>query len=140
MSETIEIRLLGPGDEDLVSAGAELFDDPPDPVQTRAFLASDREFLWFALDGGQPVGFVSATSIFHPDKKPHLFVNELATREDHFRRGIATQLMRTVERFGREQGLWPIWVAAEGGDARAIAFYRSLQDMEERGVSVFEWE
>lgn len=48
--------------------------------------------------------------------------------------------MRTVEEYGKMNGLWPIGVAAEGDDAQAIAFYRSLGDMEERGATVFEWE
>ena len=140
MRPEVAIRLLGPGDETLVEAAAELFDHEPLPEQTRAFLASEREFLWLAIVKGRPAGFVSATSILHPDKRPHLFVNELATHEDHRRRGIATRLMRTVEQYGREHGLWPIWLAAEGNDAQAIAFYRSLSDMEERGAVVFEWE
>ena len=140
MRPEVAIRLLGPGDETLVEAAAELFDHEPLPEQTRAFLASEREFLWLAIVKGRPAGFVSATSILHPDKRPHLFVNELATHEDHRRRGIATRLMRTVEQYGREHGLWPIWLAAEGDDEQAIAFYQSLSDMEERGAVVFEWE
>ena len=140
MSPEVTIRLLWLCDEALVEAAAQLFDHKPLPEQTRAFLASDREFMWLALKEGLPVGFVSATSILHPDKPPHLFVNELATHQDHWRRGIATRLMRVVEQFGRENDLWPIWVAAEGDDAQAISFYRSLGDMEERGAPVFEWE
>jgi len=136
----IEIRLVGPDDFALVTEVRGIFDNPPIPEQTRDFLASDREFLWLAFCDGEITGFVSATSILHPDKLPHLFVNELETREGFRRRGIATRLMRTVQDYGKAQGLWPIWVAAEGDDAQAIAFYRSLGDMEERGATVFEWE
>ncbi|MEX0342658.1 MAG: GNAT family N-acetyltransferase [Erythrobacter sp.] len=134
------IRLLGPDDHALVSAAADIFDNRPIAEQTRDFLASDRDFLWLALLDGQPVGFVSATSILHPDKTPHLFINELETREGFRRRGIATRMMRAVRRHAKANGLWPVWLAAEGDDAQAIAFYRSLKDMEERGAVVFEWE
>jgi GNAT superfamily N-acetyltransferase len=140
MVGSIAIKLLGPGDESLVEAGAELFDDPPIPEQTRAFLASERDLLWFALAEGRPVGFVSANVLLHPDKLPHLFVNELATAESHRRRGIATRLMQSVVDFGRERALWPVWVAAEGDDDQAQAFYRSLSGKTERGAVVFEWE
>lgn len=134
------IRLLNAGDEALVLNARRLFDYAPIAEQTRAFLVSDREFLWFAMTCDQPVGFVSATSILHPDKEPHLFVNELAVHEDWRRRGIARKLMETVVAFGRKNALWPIWLAAEGDDHRAQAFYRSLSDLSERGVIVFEWE
>lgn len=140
MDGAIEIRLVGPDDFALVTEVRGIFDNPPIPEQTRDFLASDREFLWLASCDGEVAGFVSATSILHPDKLPHLFVNELGTREGFRRRGIATRLMRTVQDYGKAHGLRPIWVAAEGDDAQAIAFYRSLGDMEERGATVFEWE
>lgn len=140
MTDRIAIRLLGSEDLELVLSAADLFDEPPIPDQTRAFLESEREFLWFALDGERPVGFVSASVLLHPDKPPHLFVNELATAEPYRRRGIATRLMQTVVDFGRERKLWPVWVAADGDDDLAQAFYRSLAGLTERGAVVFEWE
>ena len=140
VSDGIAIRLLGTGDEALVASAEGLFDDPPLEDQTQAFLESEREFLWFAIYGGKPVGFVSAASILHPDKQPHLFVNELATHAEYRRRGIARRLMETVAEFARARKLWPVWVAAEGDDEQAIAFYRSLGGMTERGAVVFEWE
>ena len=136
----MEIRLLGPADQELANSAADLFDDRLIAEQLSDFLASERDFLWLALVDGQVAGFVSATIVLHPDKMPHLFVNELATHEDFRRRGVATQLMRTVQGYGKANGLWPIWVAAEGDDEQAIAFYRSLSDMGERAVVVFEWE
>ena len=139
-SHEISIRLLSAADEALVLSAAGLFDFSPMSDETRAFLSSDREFLWFAMANVQPVGFVSATSILHPDKSPHLFVNELAVHNNWRRRGVATKLMETVVAYGRENALWPIWLAAEGDDRNAQEFYRSLSDLSERGAIVFEWE
>lgn len=87
----IDIRLLGPDDHAVVIAAQGIFDNRPIPDQTRDFLASDREFLWLAFYAGEVAGFVSATTILHPDKLPHLFVNELETREGFRRLGIATR-------------------------------------------------
>ncbi|MCL4673395.1 MAG: GNAT family N-acetyltransferase [Sphingomonadaceae bacterium] len=140
MSGQFAIKLLGVEDVDLVLSAEGLFDFPCIPDQTRAFLTSERDFLWFALDSGQPVGFVSASVILHPDKAPHLFVNELATHSDHRRRGIARALMGAVIEFGRARKFWPVWLAAEGHDEPAIEFYRSLEHREERDAVVFEWE
>lgn len=139
-SDGIAIRLLGPGDEALVASATGLFDHAPIADQTRDFLASAREFLWFAMDDDKPVGFVSATSILHPDKQPHLFVNELTTHADYRRRGIARRLMEAVEAFARAERLRPVWVVAEGDDEQAIAFYRSLGGMTEAGAVFFESE
>lgn len=140
MKREIEIRLLSSEDLDLVLSAEGLFDHPPIAYQTAAFLASDRDFIWFALEAAIPIGFVSASVILHPDKQPHLFVNELATREDRRRRGAATALMQAVVDFGKSNGLWPIWLAAEGGDEPAKAFYRSLDGFDGRDVVVFERE
>ena len=48
--------------------------------------------------------------------------------------------METVVAYGRENALWPVWLAAEGDDRNAQEFYRSLSDLSERGAIVFEWE
>lgn len=140
MGAGIEIRLLSSDDFDLVQSAEGLFDYQPMPQQSKAFLASERDFIWFALEAGVPIGFVSASVILHPDKLPHLFVNELATREDRRRRGIARVLMQAVVDFGRSNAFWPIWLAAEGDDQPATAFYRSLEGVDERDVVVFEWD
>ena len=140
LSDPIEIRRLGPDDLDLMMSAQGLFDFAPLPDQSEAFLSSDREFMWFAMDGETPVGFVSASVILHPDKKPQFFVNELATHERHRRRGIATALMASVVSYSRNAGFWPIWLAAEVDDEQAKAFYRSLRRPSERGAVIFEWE
>lgn len=139
MAERVEIRLLSSDDLDLVMSAEGLFDYQPLAQQTAACLASDRDYIWFALEVGVPIGFVSASVILHPDKLPHLFVNELAAREDRRRRGVASLLMQTVVDFGRSNGFWPIWLAAEGDDEDAKAFYRSLAGSGERRAVVFEW-
>jgi ribosomal protein S18 acetylase RimI-like enzyme len=140
LADAFTIRLLGAGDEAIVAEGALLFDHTPIPDQTSAFLRSERDFIWFAMAGSGPIGFVSASILLHPDKEPHLFVNELGVDDNFRRQGIATRLMQAVVHFGRERGLWPIWVAAEGDDHAAQAFYRSLSGMTERGAIVYEWE
>ena len=140
MIDHVDIMMLRADDLDLLMSAEGLFDFPPKLDQSRNFLSSDREFIWFAIKDDQPIGFVSASKILHPDKNPHLFVNELATHADHRRKGVATRLMQTVVDFGREKGLWPVWLAAEGDDEQAKAFYRSFSGHSERCVVVYEWE
>ncbi|MFA6219527.1 MAG: GNAT family N-acetyltransferase [Erythrobacter sp.] len=140
MAEGVEIRLLSSDDFDLVLSAEGLFDHQPIPQQTAAFLASDRDFIWFAMEALVPIGFVSASVILHPDKLPHLFVNERATREDRRRRGVARMLLQTVVDFGKSNSIWPLGLAAEGDDEPAKAVYRSPDGFGERDAVVFEWE
>jgi hypothetical protein len=53
----MRIARLGPGDERVVHAGADLFDGPPTEAATKRFLAEPGHHLLVALDGGAPVGF-----------------------------------------------------------------------------------
>ncbi len=138
--ESVTVRLLGRGDEALIHAAADLFDDTPLPDQTQAFLASERDFIWVAFLGEEAVGFVSATVLIHPDKKPHIFVNELGVDDDHRRKGIGSKLMAEAVGFARSKKMIPLWLAAEGDDDLANSFYRSLSEPTERGSRVYEWE
>lgn len=140
MGEEVNVRLLGPDDHGLVMGAGDLFDAPPISAQTTAVLASERDFLWFAMSGNRPVGFASATSILHPDQPPNLFFNELGVHEDFRRRGVATRLVEAVLAHARRSDIWPVWVLAEGDDAQAIAFYRSLSGLSQAGSVFFEWE
>lgn len=140
VTEAVTIRMLGQGDEALVHSAADLFDDPPIAEQTTAFLNSDRDHIWIAYCGQEPVGFVSAITLLHPDKPPHIFVNELGVDDDYRRQGIATRLMAEAVSFARSCGLTPLWLAAEGDDDLANSFYRSLSEPIERGSVVYEWE
>lgn len=135
----IDIRLLGAGDQALVERARGIFDHAPLPDQSRAFLESHRDMIWFALAGGGPVGFASASILLHPDKLPHVFVNELGVAEPFRRRGIATSLMHAVLEHAETEGLGPVWLAAKADDAQALAFYRGLSGMSEQQAVIFEW-
>jgi GNAT superfamily N-acetyltransferase len=50
---------MGPGGDALVERAGRLFDGPPRPAATARFLASDNLHLLLALDGDEPIGFVS---------------------------------------------------------------------------------
>lgn len=54
------------------------------------------------------------------------WVNYLAVRPDHRRRGVGRALMGEAERRLRTHGCPKVNVQVRGGDADAVAFYRSL--------------
>jgi aminoglycoside 3-N-acetyltransferase I len=75
----IDVRRLGPGDEEAVLAARSLFDHAPDAEATRRFLGEPTHHLLIAYDdAGHPVGFVSGVEMTHPDKGTEMFLYELA--------------------------------------------------------------
>lgn len=118
----IEIRRLGPGDEDVVRALAE--DDAPDATR---LLADDRTFYVAALDDALPVGFVFAHELLrrHGDSTM-LLVYDVEVAEEYRRRGVGTRLMRELEAIARERAISTGFVLTNAANDAAMAFYESL--------------
>lgn len=121
----VTIVRAGPGDVGLVMAATELFDEPPIVEHTEAFLAAEGHHLLLAVDGDDPIGFVSGIETRHPDKGVEMLVYELGTREDRRREGIATKLLAELEQIARARGCYGMWVGTEPDNAPAQATYRA---------------
>ena len=129
----IAIRLLAPGDEEVVRALA-TDDGPGDP---EALLADPRTLLLVAFDGERPVGFVLAhvLSRRHGDRAK-LFVYEVEVAESHRRRGIASALLGRLGELARERRIRTGFVLTEPGNDAANALYR---DAGAAGEEVVQW-
>ena len=93
----VDIRRLGPGDEQDVLAAGALFDGPPDADATRRFLSEPAHHLLIAYgDAGRPLGFVSGVETTHPDKGTEMFLYELAVDASARRRGIGRALVEAL--------------------------------------------
>ena len=120
----VEIRRLGPGDEDAVRDAGALFDAPPEPQATRRFLSEPGHHLLVAYDaGGAPAGFVSGVETTHPDKGTEMFLYELAVHEPARRQGIGTALVRALAAVARERGCYGMWVGVEADNEAALRTY-----------------
>jgi ribosomal protein S18 acetylase RimI-like enzyme len=117
----IAIRLLEPGDEDVVRELA-TYDGPGDP---EALLADPRTLMLVAFDGRQPVGLVLAHVLprRHGDRSK-LFVYEVDVAESHRRRGIASALLARLAELARERGIGGGFVLSEPDNGPANALYR----------------
>ena len=116
---TLEIRRLGPGDDELVAK-----------VATReprtALLDDPRTLFLVALDGGAPVGFVLAYEL--PRRHGHavtLCIYEIEVDEARRRRGIGTWLLRELEALARERGVAEAFVLTEADNTAAMRLYES---------------
>jgi GNAT superfamily N-acetyltransferase len=118
----IELRLLQPGDEDVVRA-LRTYDGDGDP---EGLLADRRTLMLVAFDDARPVGFVLAHELprRHGDRAK-LFVYEVDVAETRQRRGIGTVLLRRLAGLARERGIRTGFVLTDADDVPANALYRS---------------
>lgn len=136
----MEVRRLGPGEEQAVHAAGHLFDDKPDPEATRRFLAEPNHHLLVAYDDtGKPLGFVSGVETTHPDKGTEMFVYELAVDEPVRRRGIGRALVHALEALARERGCYGMFVFADDDNRAARATYSSAGGQTASQPLMLEW-
>ena len=113
----MEIRRLGPGDEDVVEALA----TRPTHV---ALLADERTIFVAAAEDDRAVGFAFGYVLPRRHGAPTiLFVYEVGVEEGHRRRGIGKELMR---RLASEAGAEEGFVLTEPDNEAANALYRSV--------------
>jgi ribosomal protein S18 acetylase RimI-like enzyme len=129
----LEIRRLGPGDEQAVLDAPALFDDAPDLDATRRFLAEPTHHLFLAYDpAGRSVGFVSGVETTHPDKGTEMFLYELGVDEPARRQGIGRALVEALAAFAEKRGCYGMWVLT---DADNVAARRTYERAGARGCS-----
>ena len=137
----VDIRRLGPGDEEAVHAAGFLFDDAPEPEATRRFLAEPTHHLLVAYDpDDRPVGFVSGVETTHPDKGTELFLYELGVDEPVRRHGVGAALVEALVALARERGCYGVWTGTEPGNAAARATYARAGAHEAPASVIVEWE
>jgi ribosomal protein S18 acetylase RimI-like enzyme len=133
----IEIRALGPGDDEIVlGAVADVFDNVPRPALTAEFLNDPRHHIVVALDAGQVVGFVSAVHYVHPDKDPELWVNEVSVAPTHRNLQIGHRMMLEAFALGRKRGCRCAWVLTDGANTAAMRLYAAAGGVAEPVPSV----
>lgn len=122
----MDIRLLGPGDADVLrNVAPDVFDGPIHPEWSQQFFDDPRHHLVVALDSGTVVGMITAVHYVHPDKAPQLWVNELGVAPSHQRRGIGRQLLDAMLAHGRALGCTEAWVGTEETNEAARNLYRA---------------
>lgn len=118
-----EIRLLAPGDENVVRA-LRTYEGDGDP---EGLLADPRTLMLVAFDGERPVGFVLAHDLprRHGDRSG-LFMYEVDVAATHGRRGVARALLERLAGLARERGIRQGFVLTEPDNAPANALYEAV--------------
>jgi aminoglycoside 6'-N-acetyltransferase I len=131
VSDSIEIRLLGPDDGAVLDVvDPNVFDHAIQPKLAAEFLDDPRHHLAVARHDGRVVGFASAVHYVHPDKPPELWVNEVGVSPAHQGKGLATRLLHALFDAGRAAGCRQAWVLTERSNAAAMRLYHAAGGVE----------
>jgi ribosomal protein S18 acetylase RimI-like enzyme len=121
----VSVRRAAPADETEVGRFGSAFDFDVLEDETKRFLADERHHLLLGYVNDTPAGFLSAVEVFHPDKRPELFLNEIAVVPEMRRQGVGRVLIGELVRLGRERGFVTIWVLTDEANGAAMRMYRA---------------
>ena len=139
----LSIRLLDSGDvavmESLLTVFGEAFGDPdtygarrPTSNYLARLLGSDTFIALAALVNGKVVGGLAAYELRKfEQQRTEIYIYDLAVAEPHRRQGIASALIRELQRIGARRGAYVIFVQADQGDDPAIELYSKLGTRED---------
>lgn len=104
----------------------------PSDAYLERLLASETFIAVVAQKEGCVVGGLAAY-VLHKfeQERSEIYIYDLAVAEAHRREGIATALIRELQRLAAERGAWVIYVQGDYGDDPALALYDKLGVREE---------
>jgi ribosomal protein S18 acetylase RimI-like enzyme len=127
----MEIKVLRRGDESILTRVAPgVFDNPIVSELAAEFLADNRHHIAVAIEDGLVVGFASAVHYVHPDKRPELWINEVAIAATHRRRGLGKAVLEALLDLGRALNCTEAWVLTDQSNLAAMKFYAALGGIE----------
>lgn len=104
----------------------------PSAAYFASLLGSETFFALAAVQGETVVGGLVAYELRKfEQERSEIYIYDLAVAGAHRRRGIATALIRELQRIARERGAYVIFVQADHGDDPAIALYAKLGTRED---------
>jgi aminoglycoside 3-N-acetyltransferase I len=137
-SDTLAVRQLLPGDVPLLRGMLTMFGEAFEDVKTytrdvpsidyhQRLLASDTFIAIAALKGDDVIGGIAAYELpkFERPRK-EIYLYDLAVASAHRRQGVATALIRMLQKIAASRGAYVIFVQADRGDAPALALYEKL--------------
>lgn len=132
------IRILEAGDIAAFRSMLALFGDAfgdretyaarqPDDEYVRSLL-SDRSFLAIVAESGSEVigGLAGYVLRKFEQARSEFYIYDLAVREEHRRRGVATGMIEKLKSACAQRGVQVIFVQADYGDDAAVALYTKL--------------
>ena len=118
----------------------EVFDNPIDPLQLKAFLEDPRHVMFVAVDEELVVGMASAVEYFHPDKQPQLWINEVGVASAYRRQGIGRRMVQALLDEADGRGCVFAWLGTDIANKPAQACFGSVPEVEDpQPFLLYEW-
>jgi aminoglycoside 3-N-acetyltransferase I len=104
----------------------------PSDAYLEALLGKRHFIALAALHGGDVVGGLAAYELEKFERaRSEVYIYDLAVREDHRRRRVASGLIRALGRIAKGRGAYVMFVQADLADDAAIRLYESLGTRED---------
>ena len=136
----MDIRRLGPGDEEALEKVGPQFDKPVQAAAGTRFLNSEGHHILVAYEGETVAGFVTGVEMTHPDKGTEMFLYELGVAEAYRRRGIGRSLVSRLAEIARSSGCYGMWVLTSEDNFAAMATYRRAGATETEETVLLSWQ
>ena len=119
----MEIRVLAPGDEDLLAQAVAMIEEADlSPNQAARFLADEALVNVVALEDGEVVGFTYG-HVLRRFEAVTFFIYSVDTDEAHRRRGAATAMIERLKAMMPERGWDEMFVLTNRGNEAAMGLY-----------------
>ena len=138
MTKPFDVHALDAGDlasmRAMLSMFGRAFDEvatytarQPDDAYLERLLSSATFVAMAARSAGEVIGGIAAYALPKFEQaRSELYIYDLAVDEGHRRQGVATAMIRELQKLAAERGIDAIFVQADPGDEPAIALYTKL--------------
>lgn len=121
----MDIRLLQPGDEDLLARAVAMIEEAElTPARAAEHLADPALVACVAVEAGQPIGFIYGYALKrfeHTD----LLLYSVDVDEPHRRRGVGRAMLQRLKALCGERGWAGMWVLTNQNNTAALRLYES---------------
>ena len=118
----MEIRELGPGDEEWLDRAVRAFRDV-DAAAPDLFLEDPRSHAFVAVDGGEVIGWCVGYELFRPEGRWMMLLYQIDVIEARRREGTGRQLLDAYVALARSKGHKKMWLLTDAGNDVARRLY-----------------
>src|ERR1700736_1291650 len=136
----MDIRRLGPGDEQALEKVGPQFDKAVEAAAGTKFLDSEGHHILVAYEGEAIAGFVTGVEMTHPDKGTEMFLYELGVQPEFRGRGYGTALVKALADLARARHCQAMWVLTDEDNHPALATYGAAGATRESTNVVLGWK
>lgn len=126
--------------EDLKGEGWSDFDYPFTVETLKKFLSRDDHIYLIAEMAGDLAGALHAYALYHPSGRTHFYIDEVDTKKQFRRQGVASAMMHEALKIARERQYDEAWLGTEDDNEPAKALYTSLHPSEVENGPIYSWK